>query len=268
VAEISWTPDRPRLRISTTRAGVPSRQPVLMLHGLWHASWAWESWAARLAQHGHDCHAVDLRGHGASEGDVHTARLRDFIEDAHRAVAALPAPPILIGHSLGGSLVEHLLATNTYPGAVLVAGVPGRYPLSAVLRTMMAQPGQALHSMLCRDLRHLVGTDARARRFLFGPTTADETVRHTRARLTSAAPHVIRDLLLAPSPRPRSSTPILVLAGTRDAAFSPRAQLRHATAVNADYREIVGSGHDVPLDHGWKHAVDLTAQWLAALQPT
>lgn len=141
MSEVRWAKAVPRLRIvvtSATTAG--ARPPVLMLHGLWHAAWAWENWSDRLTAYGYDCHAVDLRGHGGSEGDVRTARLRDYVQDARRAVAAMPETPILIGHSLGGVLVEHLLAADTYPAAILVASVHGRYPLGTVVRTTVSRP--------------------------------------------------------------------------------------------------------------------------------
>lgn len=87
--EVRWTEPAPRLRIVVTRAaGCSSTQPpVLMLHGLWHAGWAWENWSSTLAAHGYDCYAVDFRGHGASEGDLREARLGHYLEDARRAVA-------------------------------------------------------------------------------------------------------------------------------------------------------------------------------------
>jgi pimeloyl-ACP methyl ester carboxylesterase len=268
VTETWWTTEPPRLRISTTAApAATSRPPVLMLHGLWHAAWAWENWTAQFAEHGHTCHAVDLRGHGDSDGDATTARVRDFVEDARRTVAALPEPPILIGHSLGGSLVEHLLAADDYPAAVLVSGVPGRYPIGTVLRTSISRPASTMATIRQRDLHPLVATADGARRFLFSPGTQEETVRRIQPRLTAAAPHVIRELIRHPPTKPRTGTPILVLAATRDAAFRPRTQRRHARDIGADYLEILGSGHDIPLDHAWDVAAEVVIDWLRRLHP-
>jgi pimeloyl-ACP methyl ester carboxylesterase len=238
-----------------------------MLHGLWHASWAWENWSNRLAEHGYDCYAVDLRGHGGSEGDVRTARLRDYAHDARRAVDALPARPILIGHSLGGVLVEHLLAAGTYPAAVLVAGVPGRYPLGTVVRTSLSRPITTLEVALRHDLLPLVATTRAAQRVLFSPDTPADVVREVQPRLTRAAPQVVRELLLSPPARPRSTTPTLVMAGACDPVFTPARQRRRARTIGAEYVTIDGSGHDVPLDHRWRHAADCAGAWLADRVP-
>lgn len=267
VTENWWTIEHPRLRVTTTRAAADTgRPPVLLLHGLWHAGWAWENWSARLAARGHDCHAVDLRGHGASEGDVRMAHLDDFAEDARRVVAVLPQAPIVIGHSLGGTLVERLLVTDRYPAAVLVAGVPGRYPVRTVLRTAITRPFATWASIRRADLLPLVASPAGARDFLFGPDVSEETVRRVQPRLGPAAPHVIRQLVLTRAPVPRAGTPTLVLAATHDAAFRPRAQRRRARAIDACYLEADRSGHDVPLDHGWGDAVDRVIDWLATIE--
>lgn len=124
-----------RLCIASARSEAAStRAPVLLIHGAWHAGWAWENWMRHLARRGYDSYAVDLRGHGGSEGSWRTAGLCDYLDDARRAIAALPEPPVLIGHSLGGLLVLHLLTEAIYPAAALVASVPGRYPAWLVAR--------------------------------------------------------------------------------------------------------------------------------------
>jgi pimeloyl-ACP methyl ester carboxylesterase len=41
-------------------------------------------------------------------------------------VTALPAPPVLIGHSMGGFVVQKYLEKYQAPGAVLMCAVPRR----------------------------------------------------------------------------------------------------------------------------------------------
>ena len=54
---------------------------------------------------GVEAHVVNLRGHGGSEGDWQTAGLPECLEDVTVAIRRLGAPPILIGHSMGGMIV-------------------------------------------------------------------------------------------------------------------------------------------------------------------
>ncbi len=83
----------------------PADAPTLvLLHGLTEAGTAWPD-AVRHWQDRWHIVAVDLRGHGASprftEAEVrrtHEIWLADVLE----VLRALPTPPIVIGHSLGG----------------------------------------------------------------------------------------------------------------------------------------------------------------------
>lgn len=109
----------------------------------------------------------------------------------------------------------------------------------------------------------LVDTPRAARHVLFSPATPHHIVQQAQRRLTAAAPHLIRELVLTPPARPRTTTPTLVLAATGDPVFTLGRQRRRARAIGADCIEIGDSGHDIPLDHRWQHAVDTTATWLA-----
>lgn len=253
----------PRLALTSALPTTSSDRPaVLFAHGMWHAGWAWENWLGHFAARGYAAHAVDLRGHGNSEGDWQTARLTDHVDDVRRAVAALPEPPVLVGHSLGGLLVQHLLAAATYPAAIVVASVPGRYPPSVIAREAARAPFAAAASALRRDLRAYVATTADARRTLFTHATPDDIVHRTWQRLTGASPRLVREMLITKPPPPAGATPTLVLAGGRDPLFGARMQDRLARRIGAELTEIAGCGHDIPLDTQWRDAARISVDWL------
>jgi len=239
-----------------------ARPPVLFVHGMWHAAWAWENWMSYFAQHGYSCHAVDLRGHGDSEGDWRTARLADHLDDVRRAIAALAEPPVLVGHSLGGRLVLQLLAEATHPAAILVASVPGRYPLRVAAREAARAPVVTAASLLRGDLRPYVQTPSRVRRALFTGDTSPAVVRETHARLTGASPRLVRQMLMSRPPPPVPGTPTLVIAGGRDPLFGGRVQVRLAKRLDATYAQVDNSGHDIALDGPWRHGARAAVGWL------
>lgn len=215
-----------------------------------------------FARRGYAAHALDLRGHGHSEGSWRTARLADHLDDVRRAITALPEAPVLVGHSLGGLLVLHLLAEATYPAAVLVASVPGRYPPSVIAREAARAPIAAAASVLRRNLHPYIQTPARTRRTLFTETTPDDIVRRTHERLTGASPRLVREMLLTTPSPPVDGTPTFVLAGSRDPFFGGRNQTRLAQRIGAGFVEIEDCGHDVPLDTPWKDAARTAVDWL------
>lgn len=85
------------------------RAAVLVVHGMFEHSGRYTELAGTLAEAGFSTFALDLRGHGESEGRRgHVRRFERFPEDVDRfveAVAAGPSPALprfLVAHSLGG----------------------------------------------------------------------------------------------------------------------------------------------------------------------
>ena len=91
--------------------GSSNKPPILLVHGAWHGAWCWEeTYLDYFADAGHETWAMDLRGHGGS-GNTKPFRLTtigDYIKDVLAAIAEMPSPPIVIGHSMGGLVCQHL----------------------------------------------------------------------------------------------------------------------------------------------------------------
>src|SRR5512141_652158 len=98
--------------ISRRPEGSGPTTPLLFVHGMLHGAWCWDvHFLEFFARHGYAAHAVNLRGHGASDGRARLrwARVADFADDVAEAATRLPRPPILIGHSMGGFVIQKFL---------------------------------------------------------------------------------------------------------------------------------------------------------------
>lgn len=101
--------------------------PLLFIHGMMHGAWCWDvHFLDYFAQHGFAAHAVNLRGHGKSEGrdKLRWARIADFVDDVASAVRGLASSPVLIGHSMGGFVIQKYLEDHEAAGAVLLSSPP------------------------------------------------------------------------------------------------------------------------------------------------
>lgn len=79
--------------------------PVVLVHGITESKRTWDPLVERLAR-SHDVLAVDLRGHGASAKSAPYDVLT-MASDVHEVVqASHVGEPLLIGHSLGGTVVS------------------------------------------------------------------------------------------------------------------------------------------------------------------
>jgi pimeloyl-ACP methyl ester carboxylesterase len=258
----SRTETPPRLRVFAHGKPGGGRVRVLFVHGAWHASWVWANWLPLFIARGYSSLAVDLRGHGESEGSFREARLRDYVDDVARIVEGLDEPPILVGHSLGALLIQHLMAERTYPAAVLVASVPGRYPPQVMLRYGLRHPLIMAQANLRRDLLALVKTASLVRETLFTEQTSEDVVVNCHSRISGAAPALFREMVRTVPDSPKPGTPTFVIAPSEDPSFTVKLQRRLADRLRADFVEVEDCGHDVPLDRPWHAAAELVLDWL------
>jgi len=147
------------------------RPPLLFVHGLGHGAWCWEHWLDAAAAAGWPSYALSLRGHGASPGRLRTALLRHYADDVVATATALPRPPVLIGHSMGGLVVQRALARFAARAAVLVSPVPAHPAVASLAAIARRHPLDALR---------IVGGGSLPLRpdYLFHELADDEAERH------------------------------------------------------------------------------------------
>ena len=124
--------------------------PLLFVHGAYTAAWCWDEhflpWFARA---GYSSYAVSLSGHGNSRqrDSLDSYSINDYVDDLSQVISAMPAPPVLIGHSMGGIVVQKYLERAAVPGAVLMAWIVGQVAvigLVFVLQPVMFVVGAAI----------------------------------------------------------------------------------------------------------------------------
>jgi pimeloyl-ACP methyl ester carboxylesterase len=229
--------------------------PILLVHGAWHGPWCWDDFAERLAERGHDVRVAQLRGHDHRPGRI-WHRVHHYVEDVEQAAAQFAEPPIVVGHSLGGLVVQKYLEHNRVPGAVLMASIPHRGTLAAVARLGARHPLVLLKVNLLWSLRPFIGTPALVRELFFTPSTAQEVVEDCRARLQDESYPAFIDTIWRLPRSPRIHVPVLVLAAELDGFFTVAEMRRTARAYRTEAEVFPAMGHDMMLDQGWQNVAD------------
>ncbi len=240
--------------------------PLLFVHGGWHGAWCWENFLDYFADIGYRAVAVSLRGHGASPTPkpLHKVSVADYIDDVRSVANQLGGAPVLIGHSLGGFVIQRYLEDRTAPAAVLVGSVPPQGVLSLALRVWRRRPSMTMEAWKDPTLLKFLATPALAREYLFCADTPEAVVESCRQR---AGAESVRAAMTDPMVRrvktKRVTTPILVLGARRDGFVSVGEV--HATA--RAYRtepQFFDMGHNMMLEPGWPDVADRIDAWLTA----
>jgi len=246
--------------------------PLLFVHGAWHGAWCWDThFLPYFAERGFDVYAPSLRAHGKSEGAPHVfgKRIGDYVADVAEIAQTLPMPPIIIGHSMGGHVVQKYLERNDATVAVLLASVPPSGTLATSLRIAARHPGPFALANLTLRLWPIVATPPLARDAFFSKSLPDDELRTYYRQLQDESYIAYLDMMALNLPNPRRAqahkkVPMLVLGGADDRIFTPAEVTQTAHAYGVTARIFPGMAHDLMLDTGWQDVADAMITWLRA----
>lgn len=239
--------------------------PILFVHGFWHGAWCWAGhFLPAFARQGYDCYALSLRGHGRSEGAerLRWHALADYTADVIQVAESLDRPPILVGHSMGGLIVQKILQRHAAPAAVLLASVPPTGLLFTTLRYLTRHPVATVKATLTLSVYHLVSTPELYRSAFLSPAFPEDELRRVHARVQDDSFRAFLDMLLLDLPRPRKvlPTPMLVL-GADDFIVRATQVEGTARAYGLEATIFPGMGHAMMLDEGWQAVAERMLGW-------
>lgn len=239
-------------------AADPGRPPLLFVHGLGHGAWCWENWLPAAAEAGHAAYAVSLTGHAGSGGRLRTATLGRYVRDVVATAEALPGRAVLVGHSMGGLVVQQALARYRAHAGVLVAPVPPHPAVGSLLSVTRQHPTDAL--------RLVLGGSLPLRPEYLFHALDPQRARAYADRCGPESPLAQYQLLLhRPPAPPLGGAPVLVVATTEDRLVPHDDVRRTARRYHARREEYSGMGHDLMLDTGWEAPLGAVLDWLGSL---
>ena len=239
--------------------------PLLFVHGICHGAWCWEEhYTSFFSGHGFDTRALDLRGHGARGlAGLDEATLEDYAADVVAAASALPSPPIVVGHSMGGAVTQLVLRDrpDVLAGAVLLASMPPTRPTAReMLRIQRSFVGGLALQRLVKGKRLSV-SEVRRLPFFGGRIGLVEAERYGTL-LQAESQSAIRGLLKLALPRPVTEVPVLVLGSRQDRIFGAATVRRTAAHFGVEPVVLDAGCHDLMLDPSWEESALRILAWL------
>jgi 3-oxoadipate enol-lactonase len=234
-------------RFGYEATGDPASPPLVFLHGIGGAARAWRGQLDAFSDR-YRTIAWDMPGYGGSAplAAVSIAALADALQDFLRAVGA--TKPILVGHSIGGMIVQQWLAKNPNAAAAVVLaqtspafGKPDGDWQKAFIDARLGplDRGETLVSLAPSLVQELVGDDP-------DPSGMDLA----RDCMASVPPATYRATMLAlmgfdlRAALKSIAVPTLVLSGSRDNNAPAPMMAKMASYIpSATYVELEGVGH-------------------------
>lgn len=243
--------------------GEAAKGQLLFLHGAWSSTWYWDmNFMPHFAEAGYDCIAVNLRAHGDSEGEIRFATIENYIDDVSRLIGLLDRP-VLIGHSMGGFIAQHIAARQVVRGLALLASVPHYGCWSGFLNVVRTTPSGVLRCLWTGDLTPIVTNPDAARSLMFsrGPLESDMDYMLDLYGVESI-PALFGMLFKRVRGLPAASTPRLVVGADRDRLVSAADVRRTAKRLGVEPVFISSSSHMLTVDHRWRTVAAVLMEWL------
>ncbi|MCI0396462.1 MAG: lysophospholipase [Chloroflexi bacterium] len=248
-----------------TRTPPANARPVsiLCVHGGYHGAWCWdEHFLPYFAEQGYTACALSLRGHGRSAGheQINKWRIADYVEDVATVVATSPQPPVLIGHSLGGVVVQKYLETHLALAGVLLASSPIQGMAAASMKMILHYPIPLLKTFLTFNMLHARPAFEDA---FFSADMPRSQVRDYFARMGNESFRALLDIMMFDKPQPeRIKTPLLVVGGERDSSIPRKVNEALARAYHTQL-ETFPVAHDMMLEAHWPTVAGRIVSWLS-----
>lgn len=247
--------------------------PLLFVHGAWHGAWCWdEFFLPYFAQNGYHAHALSLRGHGDSPKikRMFLNGIWDYVADVRHIADQLQAEygvaPVLIGHSMGGYIIQKYLEHYQASGAVLIASIPSVGTLPFTIRFLLRYPHIGLQLIPRLSAYPVVSDVKRVHRLFFSDDMPHEQVIKYHAKIGNESVRILLASSLFQTPKPKrireKDIPMLVVAADNDRIFTLREEKATAQAYHAQLVIIEHTAHDMMLEKTWQHTADAIITWL------
>jgi pimeloyl-ACP methyl ester carboxylesterase len=251
---------------------------IVLIHGLWLTARSWEAWVERYQSVGYRVLApnwpgmeAEVEAVNADPTPIASLTVEQIADRYESIVLELDLPPIIIGHSLGGTFTQILLDRGLGAAGVGVASVTVRRARDIPLTTVKAAP-PALRPF---SKGETVSLTPKEFHYAFANTLSREESDVLHARYAVPAPGgCLQDLAFAklltearstPEVHRERRAPLLFIAFGEDHVMPP-AILRHDEEVSDDASPITevvefpGRPH-FPGAPGWEEVADHALTW-------
>lgn len=240
------------------------KETILFVHGAWHGKWCWDKYfRAAFSNQGYNVITFNLPGHdrpGQVSG-INRISFGTYVQALKEQVNKLEELPIIVGHSMGGLIVQKYLETATCKKAILLASVPPYGVINTTLR--LARKPFFFPSLLGLNLFKIVNSQEKSKDAFFSEGIDESELKEYTDQLCSESFSAFLTMLLPQvKVNQNADIPILVLGARNDTIFTVRDNEITAQKFNADLIILEDIAHDMMLDTNHQATSEAIINWL------
>lgn len=250
----------------------PNRAPILFVHGAWGSADYWRpNFMPYFAEKGYPTYAINLSKHNGASGrtSLNFTRMRDYVADVEKAIEQIRELPILVGHSMGGLVLQKYMEKGgTAKGVSLLCSIPHTGAFAQFNRTFLQQPIDFLVANLTFQSHRVVNSPKKLKRMFYSDNASDEIVALSLKQLQPESYlAILLDLMF---PRIRkfnpNKIPLQIVAAEEDRFFLQKEARALGEAYQTPVEWLHKMPHHVPLAPDWQIAADKIYHWMELLE--
>ncbi len=252
------------------------KKPVVFIHGMYVTNDCWKGWAEWFSTQGFFCHAPawPMKNKSAEQlrkehpnPEIAKLRLGQIVDHYEGFIKTLAAKPILIGHSMGGLIVQLLLQRGLGHCGVAIDSAPPKGVITTK-SSFLKSNWKAISPFVSKNSPYMMSFETFRYAFVngFEPTLQrkiyDTAVVPESRRVASAA--LTNEAKIDFS---KSHAPLLFIAGSEDHIIP--ASLNHSNFKKysdqssiTNFKEFQGRTHYIIAQEGWEQVAAYVLDWV------
>lgn len=259
---------------------------IVFIHGAWLSALSWENFVSYFEDKGYTCSTPEwpYRDKSVAElrentpAELAEIGVKELVDHFETIIRAMPEPPILVGHSFGGIIVQQLLDRGLGSAGVALDSVSPEGVLAVDWNVLKANANVLFKWMNWDKVLTMTFPEFQ---FAFTNTFPEEQQKYFYDRyvvpetgriffqvaFAQLDPHHALKVNFKNNER----APLLLTAGEFDhlipahVAKSNYEHYKHSTA-RTDFKEFEGRSHLLIAQEGWQEIADYVSNWLDEVQ--
>ncbi len=249
---------------------------ILFIHGLHENAHSWREWRLFFEALGYECHAPSYPYHEGIPSELRqqpdkrleAVRLKHVIEHYAEYIDNLPSriTPILIGHSMGGLIVQKLLQNRKGSMGVCITSAPPKGVMSFKWSFVKSNFGvvnpfrgrhlycgtkEWFHYAICNSLSRLESDEIYESAVVPESRNIPRSSRLEDGKIDFNKPHL----------------PLLFISAEKDHIipvdlnFKNYKSYKHKQSI-IEFKEFKGRSHSICVQSGWQEVAEFVQEWI------